>query len=310
MNPMSAITPAEITRVHDIIRPYIRETPVLHANGRDIGLAPFPLTLKLELLQHAGSFKTRGAFANLLTREVPPAGVVAASGGNHGTAVAYAAMQRGVRAKIFVPLVSSPVKVARIRDYGADVVVGGERYADALAASQQWAAQSHAMPVHAFDQTETLLGAGSLGEELSEQVPGATTVLTAVGGGGLIGGVASWYQRRARVMGVEPVGAPTLTEALKAGRPVDAPAGSVAVDSLAPRQVGELMFPIAQQLIERVILVEDADIIRAQDTLWNMFRLVVEPGGAAAFSALVSGRYTPEPDEHVVVVLSGGNTQR
>lgn len=309
-NPMSAINPAEIARVHDIIRPYIRETPVLHANGRDVGLAPFPLMLKLELLQHAGSFKTRGAFSNLLTRAVPPAGVVAASGGNHGTAVAYAAMQRGVPAKIFVPHVSSPVKIARIREYGADVVVGGERYADALAASQQWAAQSNAMQVHAFDQTETLLGAGSVGAELSAQVPSATTVLTAVGGGGLIGGVAAWYERRARVIGVEPVGAPTLTEALKAGRPVDAPAGSVAVDSLAPRQVGALMFPIAQQLIDRVILVEDAEIIRAQDILWNTFRLVVEPGGAAAFSAILSGRYTPAADEHVVVVLSGGNTQR
>ena len=307
---MSAVTPAEITRVHDIIRPYIRLTPVLHANGSDVGLAPFPLTLKLELLQHAGSFKTRGAFSNLLTREVPPAGVVAASGGNHGAAVAYAAMQRRVPAKIFVPQVSSPVKVARIRDYGADVVVGGERYADALAASEEWAVQSQALPVHAFDQIETLLGAGSVGAELTVQVPGATTVLAAVGGGGLIGGVAAWYHRRSRVIGVEPVGAPTLTDALKAGRPVDAPAGSVAVDSLAPRRVGELMFPIAQTLVDQVILVEDADITRAQDILWNTFRLVVEPGGAAAFSAIVSGRYTPAKDEHVVVVLSGGNTQR
>ena len=307
---MSAINPAGIARVHDVIRPFIRRTPVLHASGRDLGLAPFPLTLKLELLQHAGSFKARGAFANLLTREVPPAGVVAASGGNHGAAVAYAAMQRGVPAKIFVPQVSSPVKIARIRDYGADVVVGGERYADALAASQEWAAQSHAMPVHAFDQIETLLGAGSVGKEVSEQVPGAATVLAAVGGGGLIGGVAAWYERRTRVIGVEPVGAPTLSDALKAGRPVDAPAGSVAVDSLAPSRVGELMFPIAQKCVDRVILVEDADITRAQDILWNVFRLVVEPGGAAAFSAVLSGRYVPADDEHVVVVLSGGNTQR
>jgi len=310
VTPMSAISPAEIARVHDIIRPYIRATPVLHANGSDIGLAPFPLTLKLELLQHAGSFKTRGAFANLLTREVPAAGVVAASGGNHGAAVAYAAMQRRVPAKIFVPQVSSPVKVARIRDYGADVVVGGDRYADALAASEEWAARSNALQVHAFDQTETLLGAGSVGEELSEQVPAAQTVLAAVGGGGLIGGIAAWYERRTRVIGVEPVGAPTLTDALKAGRPVDAPAGSVAVDSLAPRRVGELMFPIAQKQLDRVILVEDADIVRAQDILWNTFRLVVEPGGAAAFSAILSGRYVPAKDEHVVVVLSGGNTQR
>ena len=308
---MNPITQSDIGRVHEIIKPYIRETPVLHTSGRDVGLAPFPLTLKLELLQHAGAFKARGAFANLLTRDVPPAGVAAASGGNHGAAVAYAAMRLGVPAKIFVPTVCSPVKVARIREYGADVEVGGERYADALAASERYVADSHALPVHAFDQRETLVGQGTLARELSMQVPHANTVLAAVGGGGLLGGIASWYAGGpTRVIGVEPVGAPTLTEALKAGKPVDAPAGSVAVDSLAPKQVGELMFPIAQHFVERVILVEDDDIVRAQEVLWNTFRLLVEPGGAAAFAALLSGRYKPAEDEHVVVVLSGGNTKR
>src|ERR671922_2888320 len=146
-----SLTRTDISRVHEVIKPYIRETPVLHASGRDVGLAPFPLTLKLELLQHAGAFKTRGAFANLLTRDVPRAGVVAASGGNHGAAVAYAAMRLGVPAKIFVPTVSSPVKVARIRSYGADLVVGGERYADALAASEAWVQEAGALPVHAYD---------------------------------------------------------------------------------------------------------------------------------------------------------------
>lgn len=306
-----SITQTDISRVHEVIKPYIRETPVLHTSGRDVGLAPFPLTLKLELLQHAGAFKTRGAFANLLTRNVPRAGVVAASGGNHGAAVAYAAMRLGVPAKIFVPTVSSPVKVARIRDYGADVVVGGERYDDALSASEHYVADSDALPVHAFDQVETLLGQGTLARELATQVPHAHTVLAAVGGGGLLGGIASWYAGTpTRVVGVEPTGAPTLTEALKAGKPVDAPAGSVAVDSLAPKQVGQLMFPIAQQHVERVVLVEDDDIIRAQEVLWNTFRLLVEPGGATAFSALLSGRYKPANDEHVVVVLSGGNAKR
>ena len=307
----SALTRSEIARVHDLIAPYIRRTPVLHATGGDVGLEAFPLTLKLESLQHGGSFKARGAFANLLTRPVPASGVVAASGGNHGVAVAYAAMRRGVAAKIFVPTVSSPVKIARIRSYGADVVVTGDRYADALAASEKYAADSQAMPVHAFDQTETLLGQGTLARELAEQVPAAATVLVAVGGGGLIGGTAAWYAgRNPRIIGVEPVGAPTLTKALEAGRPVDAPAGSIAADSLAPRRVGELMFPIAQQHVERVVLVEDDDIVRAQDVLWDVFRLVVEPGGAAAFAALLSGRYTPSIDEHVVVVLCGGNAQR
>jgi threonine dehydratase len=301
----------DISRVHDIIGPYIRQTPVLHVNGSDGGLDPFPLTLKLEFMQHAGSFKARGAFANLLTRPVPPSGVVAASGGNHGVAVAYAAMRLGVPAKIFVPTVVSPAKIARIRAYGADVVVTGERYADALEASEHYVAQSRAMPIHAYDQTETLLGQGTLARELADQVPSATTLLIAVGGGGLIGGVAAWFAGQTRrIIGVEPVEAPTLTEALKAGRPVDAPAGGVAADSLAPRRVGELMFPIAQQHVDRVILVEDEQIVRAQDVLWDVFRLAVEPGGAAAFAAILFKRYMPSSDEHVVVVLCGANTQR
>jgi len=300
-----------MARVHEIIRPHVRQTPVLHVSGRDVGLDPFPLTFKLEFTQHAGSFKARGAFANLLTRPIPPAGVVAASGGNHGVAVAYAAKQLGIPARIFVPTVASPAKVARIRAYDADVVITGERYADALESSEQYAAESNAMRVHAYDQTETLLGQSTLARELAEQVPTARTVLVAVGGGGLLGGIAAFYAGDApRVIGVEPSGAPTLTEALKAGRPVDAPAGSVAADSLAPRRVGELMFPIAQQHVERVVLVEDEDILRAQQMLWDTFRLLVEPGGAAAFAAILSGRHQPAGDEHVVVILCGANTDR
>jgi threonine dehydratase len=308
---IEGIRQSDIARVHDVIASCIRHTPVLHANGRDVSLGPFPLTLKLELTQHGGSFKARGAFANLLTRPTPSSGVVAASGGNHGVAVAYAARRLGIRAKIFVPTVSSPVKVARIRAYGADVVITGDCYADALAASEQYAAESHAMSIHAFDQTETLLGQGTLARELAVQVPNAATVFVAVGGGGLIGGVAAWYaDDKMRVIGVEPAGAPTLTEALKAGRPVDAPAGSIAADSLAPRRVGELMFPIAQRHVDHVLLVEDDDIVRAQDVLWDTFRLAVEPGGAAAFAAILSGRYKPSLDEHVVVILCGGNAPR
>jgi threonine dehydratase len=302
---------SDIARVHEIIGPYVRRTPVLHTNGRDVGLEPFPLTLKLEFVQHAGSFKARGAFTNLLTRPIPPAGVVAASGGNHGVAVAYAAMRLGIPAKIFVPTVASPAKIARIRACGAAVVVTGDRYADALEAAERYVAQSQAMSIHAYDQRETLLGQGTLARELADQVPGADTVLVAVGGGGLIGGVAAWCaDQPPRVIGVEPVGAPTLTEALKAGRPVDAPAGSIAADSLAPRRVGELMFPIAQRHVDRVVLVEDEDIVRAQAMLWDNFRIVVEPGGAAAFAALLAGRYKPARDEHVAVVLCGANAER
>jgi threonine dehydratase len=303
-----AIDRATIEQTYTIIRPHVRVTPILALSGADVGLASFPLTLKLELLQHAGSFKTRGAFANLLLRAIPPAGVVAASGGNHGAAVAYAAMRLGVSAKIFVPTVSSPAKITRIRSYGADLVVGGERYADALAASEAWVRDSGALPVHAYDQAETLLGQGTLGLELSEQAPALDTVLVAVGGGGLIGGVAAWYGGRVKVVGVEPEAAPTLTDALKAGAPVDAPAGGLAADSLAPRRVGALMFPIARAHVARVVLVSDDAIRAAQQRLWEAVRVVAEPGGAAAFAALLSGAYVPASGERVGVVLSGGNT--
>ena len=287
---------------------HIRRTPVIRVDGGDFGLGPIDLSLKLELLQHSGSFKARGAFANLLMREVPPAGVVAASGGNHGAAVAYAAMQLGLPAKIFVPSVSSPAKVRRIRDYGADLVVEGLRYADALAASEGWAARSGALPVHAYDQTETLLGQGTLGLELEEQAANLDTLLVAVGGGGLIGGIAAWYAGRVRIVGVEPEAAPTLSRALAAGRPVDAEAGGIAADSLAPRRVGALMFPIAQDHVSDVALVTDDAIENAQEALWQTLRIVTEPGGAAAFAALLSGRYQPRPKERVGVVVSGGNT--
>src|SRR5712692_3621239 len=213
-----AIEREQIEATHSVIRSHVRLTPVVEVSGADFGLPPFPLTLKLEELQHSGSFKARGAFANLLMRALPPAGVVAASGGNHGAAVAYAAKQLGVSAKIFVPTVSSPAKIERIRAYGADLEVGGARYADALAASEAWVRQSGALPVHAFDQLETLLGQGTIGLELSTQAPSLDTLLVAVGGGGLIGGIAAWYAGGTKVIGVEPEGAPTLTEAMRAGR--------------------------------------------------------------------------------------------
>jgi threonine dehydratase len=297
-----------IEEVAAVIAPYVRVTPVLTLSGADFGRAPFSLTLKLELLQHSGSFKVRGVFANLLLRPLPTVGVAAASGGNHGVAVAYAAMRLGVKAKIFVPTIASPAKVQRIRAYGADLAIVGDLYADALAASEAWVAETGALAVHAFDQVETLLGQGTLGMELAGQASALDTVLVAVGGGGLIGGVAGWYAGHTRVVGVEPELAPTLTEALKAGRPVDAPAGGIAADSLAPRRVGELMFPIARAHIAQVALVSDAAIRRAQDALWQTARIAAEPGGAAALAALLSGVYVPAPGERVGVVVCGGNT--
>jgi len=267
-----------------------------------------PLWLKLELLQHAGSFKTRGAFNNLLTRRIPPAGVVAASGGNHGAAVAFAANRLGVAARIYVPSVSSRAKVDRIRAYGADLVIGGDDYADALAASLEWEERSGALMIHAFDQVETINGQGTIGAELQSQAPDIETVLVPVGGGGLIGGIAAWYRGDARIVGVEPEASPTLTRALEAGAPVDVESGGLAIDSLAPRRVGELVFPLARTFVERTLLVTDEEIRAAQHALWRSLRVVAEPGGAAAVAALLSGRYRPRARERVGVIVSGGNT--
>jgi threonine dehydratase len=298
----------EIEAAHELIRAHVRRTPLLTFDGRDIGLDVEALVLKLELFQHSGSFKARGAFANLLMRDVPEAGVVAASGGNHGAAVAFAARKLGKPAKIFVPIVSSPSKIERIRSYGAELVVGGERYADALAASEAWAAKSGALPIHAYDRKETLLGQGTLGLEMQAQAPEIDSLLVAVGGGGLIGGIAAWYAGDVKIVGVEPEEAPTLTRALAAGKPVDAPAGGIAADSLAPKRVGELMFPIARDFVSEVVLVSDEGIVEAQATLWDKARIAAEPGGAAALAALLAGKYVPASGERVGVVVCGGNT--
>jgi threonine dehydratase len=280
------ISPGQIRSAYDAIKPHIRRTPVIEIDGLDVGVDVPGLALKLESLQHSGSFKARGAFTNLLLRKVPDAGVVAASGGNHGAAVAFAAMKRGIAAKIFVPKVASP----------------------ALAASEAWAAESGAMPIHAFDQVETLCGQGTLGLEIEGQARGLTTLLVAVGGGGLVAGIASWYERRIKIVGVEPEQAPTLTRALEAGRPVDAEAGGIAADSLAPRRVGELVFPIAQRYVANTVLVSDDAIRDAQRRLWTVLRVVAEPGGAAALAALISRQYVPGSDERVGVLICGGNT--
>ena len=290
------------------IAPHVRRTPVLEADGADFGLDGVRLVFKLEFLQHAGSFKTRGAFNNLLQRPIPPVGVVAASGGNHGAAVAYAAMKRGVPATIFVPSVASPAKMEQIRGYGARLEIAGERYDDALKASERWVAESGAVAIHAYDQWETLQGQGTVGLELERQAPELDALLVAVGGGGLIGGIAAWYAGRMPVVGVEPEAAPTLARALAAGEPVDAPAGGIAADSLAPRRVGTLMFPYAQRYVAESVLVTDEAIREAQRALWKSLRIVAEPGGAAAMSALLSGRWKVRAGQTVGVLLCGANT--
>jgi threonine dehydratase len=303
-----ALNADAIADVAETIRPYIRHTPVVAADLADFGLPPHPLRLKLELLQHSGSFKARGAFTNLLTRDVPAAGVVAASGGNHGAAVAYAAQKLGMPANIFVPVISSPAKLERIRGYGATVHVVGERYADALAESETFAAASGALPVHAFEQVETLLGQGTLGREIEQECPDIDTLLVAVGGGGLIGGIAAWFAGRVRIVAVEPEGSPTLFNAFEAGRPVDSKTEGIAADSLAPKRVGELMFPLARAYVQKPVLVSDDDIRAAQRALWEGLRIVAEPGGAAAFAALLSGKYRPADGERTAVLVCGGNT--
>ena len=282
----------------------------MEVDGAEFGLDSIKIVFKLELFQHSGSFKARGAFTNILTREVPAAGVVAASGGNHGAAVAYAAMKLRKPATIFVPSVASPAKLDRIRRYGAELVIAGDRYAESLEASEEWTAKSGALPIHAYEATETLLGQGTLGMELEEQDPRLDSLLVAVGGGGLIGGVAAWYQERVKIVSVEPFAAPTLNYALRAGHPVDAPAGGIAADSLAPRQVGQMMFPIAQKYVREVVLVSDEEILEAQKSLWESVRVAAEPGGAAAFAGLLSGRYKTQPGERVGVIVCGGNTDK
>ena len=307
MDP-SDVTRERIAATEGKIRPYIRRTPIVEVDGRDFGLDGIMLVFKLDLLQQSGSFKARGAFANLLLRQVPAAGVVAASGGNHGAAVAHAAHELKVPARIYVPRISSPAKVARIRACGAELLLVGERYADALEASEEWAASSGAMRVHAFDQEETLLGAGTTGLEIEQQAGALDALLVPVGGGGLIGGIAAWFGDRLSIVGVEPELAPTLSHALAAGRPVDAPAGGIAADSLAPRRIGERVFPIAQRHVKEVVLVTDEAILHAQQALWSTLRVAAEPGGVAGLAALLSGRHRPRAGSRFGVVISGGNT--
>src|SRR2546423_4484401 len=259
-----AVTRNEIREFYPKLAPHIRRTPVISVDGTEFGLEPGTLALKLELLQHTGSFKARGAVTNLLAKTVPRAGVVAASGGNHGVASAFAARKFRVPARIYVPTVASIAKIDRIRGYGAELVIGGELYADAYAESQKWAASSGAIAIHAYDQRETLLGQGTVGLEIEEQVPDLDTLLVAVGGGGLIGGISAWGVGENRIIAVEPDKAPTLTRALEAGRPVDAEAGGIAADSLAPRRGGGIKFSLAPKVVGPGVLLGDEENKRGQ----------------------------------------------
>ena len=297
---------AEIEAASKRIAGYIRTTPVIHLEPRAWEIDAH-IVLKLEQLQLTGSFKPRGAFNRVLSHHVPSTGVIAASGGNHGVAVACVAQQLGHRAEIFVPEKCPPVKVQRLRNYGAHVTLVGASYAEALVASQVRAAETGALVVHAYDQPEIVVGQGTLACDFAQQVPDLDTILVAVGGGGLIGGIAAWFERDVRIIGVEPQSAPTLATALKENQPVDVEVGGVAVDSLGAKQVGALAFSLAKHYVDRVILVPDQDILAAQRRLWNDLRIIAEPGGATAMAALINGAYQPAPNERVGVVICGGN---
>ena len=288
------------------IRPYVRRTPALELEPHAFDLL-CRVTLKLELVQHTGSFKPRGAFNKILSSDVPETGVIAASGGNFGQAVAFAAHRLGHRAEVFVPSKSPKVKADRIRALGADVTVVDGWYDEALEASHVRAAETGALVMHAYDQPEVVAGQGTIGIELAEQVPDADTVMVAIGGGGLIGGIAGWYEGRTRVIGVEPETSQSMSAALAAGQPVDVEYGGYAADSLGTRRAGELAFAVVSKHAERVVLVSGDAIKDAQRRLWHEVRVFAEPGGAAALAALLANTYVPEPKEHVVVLVCGAN---
>jgi threonine dehydratase len=302
---MRAVTigPDDVQGAAGRIAGRVRRTPVVEL-GEIHGAS---VVAKLELLQHTGSFKPRGAFNKLLSSEVSSAGVIAASGGNFGLAVAYAARETGVRAEIFIPATSPEAKIARVRAQGADVTVVGGYYAEAQAAIGARAAETGALLMHPFDQPEVIAGQGTIGVELDEQAPDLDTVLVAIGGGGLIAGIASWFDRRVRVIGVEPERSQAMTAALAAGEPVTVEVGGVAADSLGAARVGEHTFPIVQDAVERIVHVGDDAIREAQRALWDDVHMIAEPGGAAAFAALRSGAYEPSPGERLCVLVCGAN---
>ena len=304
------VTASDIRAAHERIQPHVRRTPILETASPIADAAP--ISLKLEFLQHSGSFKARGAFNNLLTAPTPPVGCATASGGNHGAAVAFAARELGVRARIFVPENAPQAKVAKIAAYGGDAAIGGASYAEAQESCNAYVAKSGALSIHPYDARETIAGQGTVALEWEEDLqrldlPPLDSVLVAVGGGGLIAGVAAWFEGRVKVVGVEPEGSRALHAALEANKPVDVPVHSLAADSLGAKRVGDLNFEIARRFVSRVVLVPDAAIVEAQRRLWSEVSILAEPGGAAAFAALVSGAYRPNKGERVGVLVCGAN---
>lgn len=299
------ITSNDIERARAVIRDYVRTTPILRLTPRDLGLLS-PTVLKLELCQHTGSFKPRGAFTRVLTNDVPQPGVIVASGGNAGLGVAHAAKTLGHRVEVFVPRTAPKIKVARLRHAGAHVFLSGDDFAEALIACERRATETGALFVHAYDQPEVVAGQGTVAAEFADQAPDIDTLLVAVGGGGLLAGVASWFAGSCKVVAVEPERCPTFHEARAAGRPVDVAVSGIAADALGARRLGAIAWTAGKYVVDS-ILVGDSDIVEAWRRLWSEARIPAEPGGAAALAALFSGAYRPAPDEVVGVIICGGN---
>jgi threonine dehydratase len=302
------ITRFDVEEAADRIMGRVRRTPVQELGPFSLGGVPGELVLKLEQLQYTGSFKARGAFSRMLAAQVDGSGVIAASGGNFGLAVAFAARELGHRAEVFVPDTSPEVKIRGIRSYGADVRIVPGYYADAAEACDERALETGALMMHPYDQPEVVAGQGTIARELEDQVPAIDTVLVAVGGGGLIGGIAAWFANEVRVVGVEPERCPNATQALAAGKPVDTDAGGIAADSLGAGRLGDIAFEICRRFVDRVVTVPDATIEEARRRLWEDVRMIAEPGAAAPVAALLGGAYAPHPDERVVAIISGANT--
>ncbi|WP_232375358.1 threonine/serine dehydratase [Mycolicibacterium baixiangningiae] len=306
--PSTDVRRDDVLEARRRIEGYVRHTPLLRAEAAGIRLL-----LKCEFMQHAGVFKTRGAFnRQLAARERgeldPETGIVVASGGNAGLAHAYVAQRLGVKATVFVPVTAPQVKVDRLTEYGAEVRQIGSEYAEAYDAARDYEATSGALFCHAYDQVEICAGAGTIAEEIFEAAPDVTTIVVAVGGGGLFSGLSAAADGRAELVAVEPQAIPTMHAALAAGAPVDVEVSGVAADSLGARRVGDIAFTRAASAPPRSVLVSDEAIVDARNELWQSFRIPAEYGAAAAYAALTSGAYQPAQDGCVAVIICGANT--
>lgn len=303
------LDPSHITAAATRIAPHIRHTPMIGIEPGALGLE-YPIQFKLEHTQVTGSFKVRGAFNNLLSREVPEAGVVAASGGNHGAAVAYAATKLGHKSKIFVPkAIAKEEKLRRMRAFGGEVILTDGSVADCMTQYADHAAETGALAVHPYDTAPTLAGQGTVAKEIEEQMDGLDTIMVAVGGGGLIGGIAAWFGERVNVVSVETEGTNTLARSQKEGPDIDVSASGISAGSLGGPALGALPYEIVMERVKDTIVLPDAEVYTAARRLWEATRLTGEPGAATALAALTSGAYTPTPDERVAVLLCGGNAE-